>query len=61
MTKLYDSKKTLDEKIVSGVTKLANNVKTTLGPRGRNVIIHQKGKNPIISKDRNHNRPLRRV
>ena len=30
---------------------LADNVASTLGPRGRNVIIHQKGKNPFITKD----------
>ena len=51
MAKLYDDHSTLNAKILSGVTKLANNVKTTMGPRGRNVILHQKGKNPIVTKD----------
>jgi len=51
MAKLYDDHSSLNAKILSGVTKLANNVKTTMGPRGRNVILHQKGKNPIITKD----------
>jgi chaperonin GroEL len=51
MAKLYDDHASLNEKILSGVTKLANNVKTTMGPRGRNVILHQKGKNPIVTKD----------
>jgi chaperonin GroEL len=51
MAKLYDDHSSLNEKILSGVTKLANNVKTTMGPRGRNVILHQKGKNPIVTKD----------
>ena len=51
MAKLYDDHSSLNQKILSGVTKLANNVKTTMGPRGRNVILHQKGKNPIVTKD----------
>ena len=51
MAKIYDDHSTLNAKILSGVTKLANNVKTTMGPRGRNVILHQKGKNPIVTKD----------
>ena len=51
MAKIYDDHASLNEKILSGVTKLANNVKTTMGPRGRNVILHQKGKNPIVTKD----------
>lgn len=51
MAKLYDDHASLNAKILSGVTKLANNVKTTMGPRGRNVILHQKGRNPIITKD----------
>lgn len=51
MSKEYSSKKELSEKIVSGVTKLTDNVKTTMGPRGRNVILHQKDKNPIVTKD----------
>ena len=34
-----------------GVDELANAVKTTLGPRGRNVIIEQKYKMPKITKD----------
>ena len=36
---------------MSGVNKLADNVVSTLGPRGRNVIIHRKDKTPIITKD----------
>ena len=51
MAKVYDDHSSLNAKILSGVTKLANNVKTTMGPRGRNVILHQKGRNPIITKD----------
>jgi chaperonin GroEL len=49
--KVYDSGLTLNSKILSGVNKLADAVSSTLGPKGRNVIIHNKGKNPIITKD----------
>ena len=41
----------LQAKIVSGVNHLADYVASTLGPRGRNVIIHRDGKDPIITKD----------
>ncbi len=51
MSKVYSSNQELQSKILEGVNKLANNVACTLGPRGRNVILHQKDKNPIITKD----------
>lgn len=35
----------------NGVDKLANAVKTTLGPKGRNVVISKKFGNPVITKD----------
>ena len=38
-------------KIRLGVNKLARVVKITLGPRGRNVIIHKSYGSPIITKD----------
>lgn len=38
-------------KIKSGVDKLANAVKVTLGPKGRNVIIDKKFGAPTITKD----------
>tara|TARA_R110000824_G_scaffold58132_4_gene157482 strand:+ start:5722 stop:7317 length:1596 start_codon:yes stop_codon:yes gene_type:complete len=41
----------LNQKILEGVNKLADNVASTMGPRGRNVILHQPGSNPIITKD----------
>lgn len=34
-----------------GIDTLANAVKTTLGPKGRNVIIGKKNSNPIVTKD----------
>jgi len=49
--KVYDSGLSLNSKILSGVNKLADAVSSTLGPKGRNVIIHNKGKNPVITKD----------
>jgi len=51
MSKHYDSGHGLHEKILEGVNVLADNVASTLGPRGRNVILHQKGGRPIITKD----------
>ena len=38
-------------KILAGVNKLANAVKVTLGPKGRNVILHKKWGSPTITKD----------
>ncbi len=49
--KHYDNGQDLQQKILSGVNKLADNVASTLGPKGRNVLLHQQGKNPIITKD----------
>lgn len=37
--------------IIAGIDKLANAVKITLGPGGRNVIIAREGQAPIVSKD----------
>lgn len=49
--KKYNNGNELSEKILAGVNKLADNVASTMGPGGRNVILHQKGGNPIITKD----------
>lgn len=51
MAKQYDSKSSLRKRMLNGANKLANNVGSTMGPRGRNVILQQKGKGPIITKD----------
>jgi chaperonin GroEL len=51
MSKHFSSKQELHNKILTGVNTLADNVASTLGPRGRNVIIQEKGKMPIITKD----------
>ena len=39
------------DKLKAGVDKLANTVKVTLGPKGRNVVIDRKFGAPIITKD----------
>ncbi len=39
------------EKLLTGVDKLANAVKVTLGPKGRNVIIEKTFGSPTITKD----------
>ena len=51
MTKEYSQGSDLSQKILQGVDILANNVASTLGPRGRNVILQKKGATPIITKD----------
>ena len=51
MTKKYDSGASLNQRILEGVNILADNVAATLGPKGRNVILQEKGKRPIITKD----------
>jgi chaperonin GroEL len=51
MARSFSKETELNQKIVSGVKKLCEAVSTTLGPKGRNVIIHQKGKTPFITKD----------
>src|ERR1700716_3911649 len=39
------------QSILKGVNKLADAVKVTLGPRGRNVVIEKKFGSPTITKD----------
>ena len=51
VSKQYKSDLELHEKILKGVNKLARNVASTLGPRGRNVILCNKGQRPIVTKD----------
>lgn len=49
--KQFESGRKLNEKIMSGVNKLADAVGVTLGPRGRNVILKGHNTKPIITKD----------
>ncbi len=51
MTKHYGSGSDMNQKILNGINILADNVASTLGPRGRNVILQEKNKRPIITKD----------
>jgi len=46
---LFDAK--AREKLKAGVDKLADAVKVTLGPKGRNVVIERSFGSPIITKD----------
>ncbi len=41
----------LRNKVLQGVDTLADYVAATLGPKGQNVLIHEKNKNPFITKD----------
>ena len=49
--KEYESGRKLNEKIMTGVNRLAAAVGATLGPRGRNVILKGQNTKPIITKD----------
>jgi len=51
MSRAYDDNQTLQQKIINGANKLADNVASTLGPRGRNVLLQEKGHSPFITKD----------
>jgi chaperonin GroEL len=51
LTRDYDNTQTLQQKIMKGVNVLADNVASTLGPMGRNVLLQEKGKTPFITKD----------
>ena len=47
----FESRAELNAKVLKGVNTLADNVAATLGPKGCNVILHQAGKEPFITKD----------
>jgi len=51
MSREYDDNQTLQQKIINGANILADNVASTLGPRGRNVLLKEKDKQPFITKD----------
>mgnify|MGYP003112024444 CR=1 FL=1 len=51
MSREFDSNESLQKKIMNGVNALADNVGSTLGPKGRNVLLKEKGKEPFITKD----------
>lgn len=39
------------EKMLNGINKLANTVKVTLGPKGRNVVLDKSFGAPLITND----------
>jgi chaperonin GroEL len=51
MAKMIEYESTAREKLKKGVDKLADAVKVTLGPRGRNVVIDKKFGSPTVTKD----------
>ena len=51
MAKTIDYDSTARNKLKAGVDKLANAVRVTLGPKGRNVVIEKKFGSPTITKD----------
>jgi chaperonin GroEL len=51
MSREYSDNQTLQNKIIKGANVLADNVASTLGPRGRNVLLQEQGKQPFITKD----------
>jgi len=51
VTRIYEAHTALNEKLLKGVDTLADNVSATLGPRGRNVILQEVGKEPFVTKD----------
>jgi chaperonin GroEL len=51
LSKHYSSGAELSAKVLNGVNILADNVASTLGPRGRTVLLQQAGKRPFVSKD----------
>ena len=51
LKKQFDSHESLNKKTLTGVQKLVDCVSSTLGPRGRNVILQAKDRKPLITKD----------
>ena len=51
MSKHYSSGADLSAKVLRGVNILADNVASTLGPRGRTVLLQRAGSGPFVSKD----------
>ena len=51
MGRNYDDNQSLQHKIMTGANKLADNVASTLGPRGRNVLLQEHDHAPFVTKD----------
>lgn len=51
MPKIIEYESSAREKLKKGIDKLANAVRVTLGPKGRNVILDKKWGSPTVTKD----------
>ena len=51
MSREYDNEQSLQKRIMAGADAIADNVGSTLGPRGRNVLLKEKDGTPFITKD----------
>ena len=51
MSKVFCRENLLNQKLLEGIDILADNVASTMGPRGRTVIIHEKDRRPFATKD----------
>ncbi|MGB9621963.1 MAG: TCP-1/cpn60 chaperonin family protein, partial [Brevinematia bacterium] len=51
MAKIISFGESARQSLLKGVEKLANTVKVTLGPRGRNVILERKFGAPLVTND----------
>ena len=51
MNKIIKSGKEAQDSVISGVNQVADIVKTTLGPKGRNILITDEVENPVITND----------
>ena len=51
MAKVFSNGNQLNQKLLEGINILADNVASTMGPRGRTVIIHEKDRRPFATKD----------
>ena len=49
--KEFSNSENLRGQLEKGIETIARNVASTLGPKGRTVILHQKDKMPIATKD----------
>ena len=51
MAKMIEFGEDARKKLQSGIDQLANTVKVTLGPKGRNVVLGKKFGSPLITND----------
>lgn len=51
MAKMIEFGEDARKKLQSGIDQLANTVKVTLGPKGRNVVLAKKYGSPLITND----------